>query len=64
MTTRITSESNPRLPRPDAYTAYLNRVAADHEAFVRRRRRYRNLVRLTWASLVLLVAVVAWRIWG
>ena len=64
MTTFITKESSPRLPAPSGYTRYLERVAAEHEDFVRERRKQRLVRRLTWAcwvSVAILIAVVAWR---
>lgn len=64
MTTFITKESSPRLPAPSNYAQYLERVAAEHSAFVRNRRKERIVRRLTWAcwvSVGVLIAVVAWR---
>ena len=64
MTTFIIKESSPRLPAPSNYAQYLERVAAEHSAFVRNRRKERIVRRLTWAcwvSVGVLIAVVAWR---
>jgi hypothetical protein len=72
MTTQI--QSSKGMP-PSAYRAHLDRIisdgvaahleqAADHEAFVRRRRRNRMVRRLTWACwafIALILAAVAWR---
>ncbi len=58
MTTFLSEQSNPRLPAPSAYTRYLERVAAEHEAFLRKRRRDRMMVRMTWASVAFLVGVI------
>ena len=64
MTTFIIKESSPRLPAPSNYAQYLERVAAEHEQFVRNRRKERMVRRLAWAcwvSVGALIAVVAWR---
>lgn len=64
MTTFIIKESSPRLPAPSNYAQYLERVAAEHEAVLRQRRRDRWVTRLIWAcwaSIAVLLAVVAWR---
>ncbi len=64
MTTELTKSSNPRLPRPDSYRAYLDRVTTEHAAFVRRRRNERWVKRLTWACWILVTAiVVGYAVW-
>lgn len=66
MTTMITQSSSPRLPRPDAYRTYLDRVTAEHAEFVKRRKRERLVRRLTWACwigcTVLIVGYGVWRV--
>lgn len=58
MTTRLTSESSPRLPAPSAYTRYLDRVDAEQREFLRRRRNERWMRRVAFSSVAFLAAVI------
>lgn len=64
MTTEITKTSHPRLPSPDRYTAFLERLAAEHEAKKAEARRQRQLawaIGLCWTVVgVVLIAAFYW----
>lgn len=60
MTTELTKTSHPRLPRPDRYTAFLERLAAEHEARRKEQIRQRRIawaIGLCWLAIGLTIVV-------